>query len=337
MIAAPTIVLAADVGGTHTKVALARFDAGALALIKREAYPSRTYASLELIIETFLREPEVNPYVGGIAAACFAVAGPVEQGRARLTNLVWHVDEAVLGRHFPIPRMSVINDFAAAGLGIDHLGGSDVLTLQEGTAVAHADRMVIGAGTGLGVAWLTWREGGYSVHPSEGGHADFAPVDEIQDELLMHLRREFGRVSYERVLSGPGLPRIFDFLRQRAATAPAHALPDTAPGRDPAGIIAELALAKRDELAVRALDIFASAYGAFAGNMALLALAHGGVYVAGGIAPKIAAKLNDGTFMRAFTAKGRLSSVLETIPVKVVMNEQVGLLGALAEAARISS
>jgi glucokinase len=335
VIAAPSIVLAADVGGTHTKVALARFDAGALALIKREVYPSPTYASLELIIETFLREPEVNPYVGGIAAACFAVAGPVEQGRARLTNLVWHVDEALLGRHFPIPRMSVINDFAAAGLGIDHLGGSDVLTLQEGTAVAQADRMVIGAGTGLGVAWLTWTEGGYSVHPSEGGHSDFAPVDEIQDELLMHLRREFGRVSYERVLSGPGLPRIFDFLKQRGAIAAAHA-PDRASGRDPAEMIAELALAKRDELAVRALDIFVSAYGAFAGNMALLALAHGGVYVAGGIAPKIAAKLNDGTFMRAFTAKGRLSAVLETIPVKVVMNEQVGLLGALAEAARIA-
>jgi glucokinase len=334
VIAAPTIVLAADVGGTHAKLALARFHGGALAVIKREAYPSRAYATLELVVEAFLREPEVNPYVGGIAAACFAVAGPVEQGRARLTNLTWRIDEAVLERHFLIPRMSVINDFAAAGLGIDHLGSSDVLRLQEGTAAARADRVVIGAGTGLGVAWLTWREGGYAVHPSEGGHADFAPVDAVQDELLMNLRREFGRVSYERVLSGPGLPRIYDFLQQRSATARAQAL-DT-PTRDPAGIIAELALGKRDELAVRALDIFVSVYGAFAGNMALLALAHGGVYVAGGIAPKIAAKLGDGTFMRAFTAKGRLSTLLETIPVKVVMDEHVGLLGALAEAARIA-
>ncbi|HEV7392190.1 MAG TPA: glucokinase [Burkholderiales bacterium] len=336
MIAAPTIVLAADVGGTHTKLALAQFHGGALAVIKREAYPSRAYATLELVVEAFLREPEVNPYVGGIAAACFAVAGPVEQGRARLTNLTWRIDEAALERYFPIPRMSVINDFAAAGLGIDHLGSSDVLTLQEGTVVPQADRVVIGAGTGLGVAWLTWREGGYAVHPSEGGHADFAPVDAIQDELLIHLRREFGRVSYERVLSGPGLPRIFDFLQRRAPTTSAQSLPDTAIGRDLAGIIAELALTQRNELAVRALDMFVSAYGAFAGNMALLALAHGGVYVAGGIAPKIAAKLKDGTFMRAFSAKGRLSVLLETVPVKVVMDEHVGLLGALAEAARIA-
>jgi glucokinase len=330
------IVLAADVGGTHTKVALAHSEAGALAVLRRDVFPTQAHESLERIVQLFLSQADVASHAGRVAGACFAVAGPVERGCARLTNVAWQIDESTLERHFSIPRVSVVNDFAAAGLGIEQLPESDFLTLQQGVPLHKADRAVVGAGTGLGVAWLTWIEGRYHVHPSEGGHADFAPIDAVQDELLIHLRRELGRVSYERVLSGAGLPRVFAFLKQRGPALPSEALLNAMTLADPAGAVTEFALSHRDAVAEQALDIFTSAYGAFAGNMALTALAHGGIYVAGGIAPKIAAKLADGTFMRAFTAKGRMRPVLESIPVKVVMNEQVGLIGALAEAARIA-
>jgi glucokinase len=231
-----------------------------------------------------------------------------------------------------------MNDFEAAGLGIGRLAPSELETLQEGRPVARAARLVIGAGTGLGVGLLTWQDEGYAVHPSEAGHADFAPVDELQDRLLAHLRRTYGRVSCERVISGPGLMRIFSFLQETGAGLPSKQLRDADKTRqDTAELIAEFGLAKLDPLAVRALDLFVSAYGSFAGNLALAALAHGGVYIAGGIAPKIAPKLKDGAFMRAFTAKGRFSELLASMPVHVVMNPQVGLYGALEEAARMST
>jgi glucokinase len=329
-------VLAADVGGTNTKLALGRLEGGKAMLIERKVYSSLAYVSLERVVESFLSEQGVAPYAASVAAACLAVAGPVEHGRARLTNLAWQIEEVAFARHFGFPRVKVINDFAAAGLGIEELSDNDFVTLQAGAAVERANRVVVGAGTGLGVGWLTWNEGGYEVHPSEGGHTDFAPIDALQDELLLYLRRELGRVSYERVLSGLGLRHIFAFVKHRDPRPSTQALVDAMANADPAGAIAAFALDERDPLAVAALDLFVSAYGAFAGNMALMALAHGGIYVAGGIAPKIGPKLEDGTFMRAFAAKGRFKTLLETIPVKVVMNDQVGMLGALAEAARIA-
>ena len=331
-----TCVLGADVGGTHTKIALARVDNGGPQFIWQARYSSRDYATLEAVVGTFLAERDVRPHAACIVSACFAVAGPVELGRAQLTNLTWRIDEAQLGRHFGFARVCVLNDFAAAGLGIELLEEKDLLTLQPGVPVERAQRVVLGAGTGLGVGILSWADGRYKVHASEAGHCDFAPVDPLQDDLLAHLRRVLGRVSYERVVSGPGLPRILDFLTGTGAGAPGAALVEALALRDPAEVISEFALGTQDPLAERALDLFVSAYGAFAGNMALVALARGGVFVAGGIAPKIATKLADGTFMRAFTAKGRFQELLETIPVKVVMNEHVGLYGALAEATRIS-
>jgi glucokinase len=335
MAANPGVVLAADVGGTNTKLALGRPAAGRCTIVEQRGYSSGAYASFELAVEAFLREPDVAPHAAQVRAACFAVAGPVEDGCAQLTNLSWRIDEAALARHFGIPHVKVINDFAAAGLGIDELAQADLLTLQAGGPVAGAHRVIVGAGTGLGIALLMSEGGCYRVHSSEGGHSDFAPIDALQDELLRELRGEFGHVSAERVVSGPGLPRIVDFLAGRGATPGADLLNAMAQG-NAAGAITEFALAKRDPVAEQALDVFVSAYGAFAGNAALMALAHGGVYVAGGIAPKIAAKLPDGTFMRAFTAKGRFRGLLETIPVKVVLNEHIGLLGAAAEAARLA-
>lgn len=325
----PTLrAIAADVGGTNTKIALAEFDDARPRVIARQVYRSAEYAGLDAIVQTFMRESAAPR----ISAACFAVAGPVEHGHAKLTNLPWQLEQNALAQRLGFP-VRLINDFAAAALGVEHLAADDLMTLQQGTTIERASRVVVGAGTGLGVGVLEWTEEGYRVYPSEGGHCDFAPVNEVQDQLLMHLRREFPHVSSERIVSGPGLPRIVAFLTASGAT-PTHALSEAMRRRDPSEAITEFALGKLDDVAVRALDIFAAAYGAFAGNMALVTLAHGGVYIAGGIAPKISAKLGDGTFMRAFTAKGRMGKLLETMPVRVVLNEQAGLYGALSEAAR---
>ena len=330
------VVIGADVGGTTTKLALARFERGVPALIERKVYPSAQYAELELVIEAFLAEKTVAPYAKSISGACFAVAGPVEHGRASLTNLPWRPEEREIAQRFGFPHVRVINDFAAAGHGIAYLAGDDLLTLQTGQLMDHEPRVVVGAGTGLGVAILDWDENGWEVHPSEAGHTDFAPIDALQDQLLCDLRARFGRVSYERVISGPGLPRILDFLARAGQDVLTPALMAAMREMDPAKAITEFALHKADDVAVRALDLFVRAYGAFAGNMALATLAHGGVYVAGGIAPQMAAKLVDGTFMGAFAAKGRFQKLLHAIPVYVVMNSQVGLYGALSEAARAS-
>ncbi len=190
---------------------------------------------------------------------------------------------------------------------------------------------------GLGVAILLFQDGAYRVHASEAGHGDFAPGDAMQDALVRYLRERFGHVSYERVVSGQGPPAIVEFLASTQGCTPSRELEEAIAQGDAAKAITQFALEDRDPAAVRALDLFASAYGAFAGNMALTVLAHGGVFIAGGIAPKIAAKLVDGTFMRAFCAKGRFQKLLETIPVNVVMNEQVGLYGALLEAGRTAA
>jgi glucokinase len=331
-----TFVVAADVGGTNIKFALAECTAADCRILERSVYRSCDFATFHAAVAAFLHAPEVRAYVPRVTGACFAVAGPVERGSAHLTNLAWRIDARELARAFDIGQVEVINDFAAAGYGVERLPADALLTLQAGTPVEGADRVVIGAGTGLGVCWLTRDERGTCVHASEGGHSDFAPSDALQDELLRHLRRKFGHVSCERVLSGGGLPRIVEFLAEITGQAPTEALHEAMTAGDPARAVTHFALERRDELAMRALDLFVSAYGAFAGNIALIALAHGGVYIAGGIAPKIAAKLGDGTFMRAFRAKGRFDPLLASIPVHVVMNDHVGLLGALAEAARVA-
>lgn len=326
----------ADVGGTWTTIALAPAGTDPAIAVHR-VYPSQDYDGLEAIVAEFLARPEVVERGGRIEAACFSVAGPVADNASTLTNLGWEVDGAALARSLGLPAVKLINDFSAAGQGIGHLDASDVETLQAGAPAERGARLVIGAGTGLGVGVLTWQEGGgYAVHPSEGGHSDFAPVDRQQDLLLAYLRRSFGRVSYERVVSGPGLMRIFSFLQESGDGVPSRQLLDATRKRsDTAELIAEFAISRLDPVAVKALDLFVAVYGAFAGNMALVTLARGGIYIAGGIAPKIAAKLRDGAFMRAFTSKGRFSDLLAGIPVHVVKNPRVGLLGAVLEAGRL--
>jgi glucokinase len=329
-------LLAADVGGTKVALALAAAGGARPEIVAHRVYACREFSSLQPIIADFLQQPPVAGHRGAIAAACLSVAGPVAANSTTLTNLDWKIAGNALAAELRLPEVRLINDFSAAGLGITRLAPNELDTLQVGSPVAQAARLIIGAGTGLGVGLLTWQDNGYAVHASEAGHADFAPVDEVQDKLLVYLRRSYGRVSYERVVSGPGLMRIFSFLQETGAGVPSRQLRDADKTRqDTAELIAEFALAKLDPLAVRALDLFVGIYGAFAGNMALATLARGGVYIAGGIAPKIAPKLREGAFMRAFTSKGRFSEVLATMPVQVVMDPQVGLYGALLEAARL--
>jgi glucokinase len=252
--------------------------------VVERTYASRDFSMLEAVIQNFMTRPEVAGNARDIAAACFAVAGPVESGATTLTNLGWRIDARELAARFRLPSVALINDFAAAGLGLPRLAAADLLALQHGLPREHGTRLVIGARTGLGAGWLTWDGTRYRAHDSEAGHADFAPLDELQDRLLVSRRRDFGRVSYERVVSGPGLMRIFSFLQETGVGTPSRGIVEAFANRaDATAVIGEFGVAKRDPLAVKALDLFVSTYGAFAGNLALATLAYGGVYIAGGI------------------------------------------------------
>lgn len=313
----PTTLLAGDIGGTNTRLRLSRDGA----VLREQRYDSAAFPGLEAMLAGFLGNDRP-------ASACFGVAGPVQGRMAKITNLPWQIDADTIRMQFAISAVTLINDFQAVAYGIEALEASDLLTLQAGQAQEHGPRAVIGAGTGLGEGYLVWQGDGYQALPSEGSHADFAPADELQVELWRHLARHFGHVSWERVVSGPGLAAIYKFLRQRGEFAESPELATAMRDGDPSAAVSEYALQRNDALALAALDMFVSAYGAEAGNLALKILATGGVYVAGGIASKIAAHLKAGGFMRMFLAKGRFADLLASIPVHVVLNPQVGLLGA---------
>lgn len=313
--------IAGDIGGTKT---LLRISAAGGAPVLQKSYPSAVYAGLAEILDEFLREAGVP----NIRAACFALAGPVSGRRVALTNLPWEVDADVLAARFAIPRISLINDFEAVGYGIAALHQDDLLTLQPGVVRTECVRVVVGAGTGLGVAWLSWMNGGYAVHPSEGGHMDFAPVDELQFKLLQYLQQRYGHVSYERIVSGPGLAAIFEFLRDSGLGSPSGQLLAAIGEGDAAAALTRFAQQGNEPIAQMALDLFVRVYGAFVGNLALAALPRGGIYVAGGIAAKIASIMQRGDFLRAFHDKGRYTALLETLPLHIVTNPHVGLLGA---------
>lgn len=331
----PALVLAADIGGTHAGFMIGERHGEGCQVLFEKYFPSREFADFGAALERFFALPEATLARPHIKTACFAVAGPVAAGVGTLTNLGWKVNAAEVAQQFGLPNVSIINDFHAAGLGVLALPSSSLTTLQSAEAPEHGTAVIIGAGTGLGTGIINWNGSAWEVLQSEAGHADFAPTDELQDRLLMYLRRTYGRVSWERVVSGPGLMRVFSFLQDSGLGAPSKQLLEATKrqGADPSAVIAEYGLAKLDPLAVRALDLFISAYGSFAGNMALATLARGGVYIAGGIAPKIVNRLKDGSFMRAFTGKGAFTPLLSGIPVRVVMDAQVGLRGALRVAA----
>ncbi|MBW4027235.1 glucokinase [Acidipila rosea] len=321
------MILAGDVGGTKVHLALYSFEKGSLTHVRDERFPAQAYAGLEVVVRRFLAEsgqPEIT-------AACFGVPGPVRNGRLKLTNLPWELDSAELSRNLGIQHLFLINDLEANGYGIPELNASQIFVLSEGDAGAIGHRGLVSAGTGLGEAVIVWNGKVHQPMASEGGHCDFAPRNETEIELFRYLHRTLnGRVSYERVVSGIGLKNIYSFLRDEKKMDEPAWLRERMQQEDPNAVIGEVGEDGSNELCAQTLDIFASAYGAEAGNLALKILAVGGLYLGGGIAPKILKKMQDGAFMKAFTDKGRLSNLLVHTPVRIILESRCALMGAAA-------
>jgi glucokinase len=320
------VILAGDVGGTKTTLAL--FDGDRL--VREVTVASREFDSLESVIARFLQSSP-RPV---IAALAIGIAGPVIDGRCTTTNLPWQVDERALARAVPVSRARLINDLEATAHGIFAIADADLMTLQAGVARG-CTMAVIAAGTGLGEALVVGDGTRRTVIASEGGHTDFAPRDELEDALLRFLRREFGRGSDERVLSGPGLHNLYRFLRATGFAPESRAVADALDRDDPGTVITQHALAGADALCTKAVAMFVSIYGAEAGNLALKVLALGGVVLAGGIAPRLVPMLRAGTFLAAFRDKGRLTPLMESIPVRVSLDPRAPLLGAARVAASL--
>lgn len=328
-------VLAGDIGGTNTRLQIAVCEAGHRRVIRDQRFESGAYDSLSSILHDFLRQDENE----SIQAVCLGIAGPVKETAAgqivKVTNLPWEIRSHTLARDFGIPKISLINDFQAIGYGIEALKSRDLVVLQKGEAVSRAPRAVIGAGTGLGQGILLWQHDHYAPIATEGGHVAFGPTDVTQIELARYLINTLGRTSYELVLSGHGLVQLYAFLKDRGEAPESPSLVDAMKSGDAAAAITQAALEQNDPLANKTLDLFVNIYGAQAGNLALTTGATGGVYIAGGIAPKIISRLTDGRFMHAFRSKGKMSSYVSVIPVQVVMNPDVGLVGATLAGSRL--
>lgn len=320
------MILAGDVGGTKVHLALYDFINGKLEHSRDKIFPAKDYSGLEEIVREFVVAEKVT-------AACFGVPGPVRDGRLRLTNLPWTLDSRELATSLKIDYVFLINDLQANGYGIAELGPDQICTLSEGDTRQIGNRALISAGTGLGEGFLVWDGRAYEPYPSEGGHADFAPRNEDEFDLLRFLRQKYnGRISFERVVSGQGISNCYEFLREvRGLEEPAW-LAERMAKEDPNAVITDCALKAKSEICEKALDMFVSAYGAEAGNLALKVLSVGGFYVGGGIAPRIIEKMKDGTFMRAFTDKGRMSQLLVNMPVRVILESRTALIGAAAYA-----
>jgi glucokinase len=327
------LVFAGDIGGTKTELALFSVLGDKLRIESQQRFPSKRYSGLVPVLQDYLSgtHPKID-------AACFGIAGPVVDGKVITPNLPWMIDVEDVRRALKLNAVTLLNDLEAAAYGIFTLENEEFFTLNEGIMRHAGSKALIAAGTGLGQAILY--DDGRHFHPlaSEAGHADFAPRNEIEIDLLRYLIACFGHVSYERVLSGPGIVNIYRFLKQvRGMAEPLELRERIAIAEDDAAVISQAALANEFEICVTALDLFVSVYGAEAGNLALRAKSVRGLYIGGGIAPKILAKLNDGTFMRAFTDKGRYADLLAKIPVQVVLNDQAALRGAAYFAAFLSS
>jgi glucokinase len=323
------LILAGDVGGTNTRLGLFEVNRGRLRLLLDKTFLSKNHKGLENILVGFLKGQRV------IAAACFGVAGPVTEEVIIATNLPWWVDIQSIQKVLSLKKVEVINDLVANGYGIPVLRKGDFEILNVGK-IRKGTQALISAGTGLGEAILFWDGKQHTPSPSEGGHAEFGPRNHLEMELFNYLSDRFDHVSYERVLSGEGLFHIYQFLKdsKRFGSEPSW-LSEKMKGEDTPQVISEMARLRKNKLCWKALDLFTSIYGAAAGNLALQVMAIGGVYIGGGIAPKIIWKLKDGTFMKAFKDKGRLSHIVAHFPVKVIMNEKTALLGAASRAANL--
>ena len=324
-------VLSGDIGGTNARLALVEIDDEHVRIVHERRYASESVPGLPLLVRRFLGDVQNQPML-----ACFGVPCPIVDGRCVGTNLPWTIDARSLAADIGIPDTTLINDLNAVGEGVLRLGAGDLVALQTGDPPPHGVKAIIAAGTGLGQAFLVWCGERYLVHDSEGGHASFSPRNAAEWRLRRALAKKFGHVSRERVVSGPGLVNIYRHLADMGFEPEQDRVRAEMENHDPAAAIGRHGLAGTDPLSWHALDMFASAYGAQAGNLALTVMAKAGVYVAGGIAPKILPKLLDGTFMRAFLEKGRLTPILARIPVHVVVNPGVGLIGAASVAFRRS-
>lgn len=323
------MILAGDIGGTNSRLALFEMSASGPIVLAEQRLASREAPSLEAVLDAFLaRHP------AALEAAAFGVPGPVKHGRVITTNLPWVVDQAQLERHLRLARVELLNDIEAFAHGLAGLGEDDYVTLNAGAPEAQGNRAVIAAGTGLGEAGLFWDGHQHQPFATEGGHTDFSPTDELQFGLLQFLQERHGRVSWERVVSGPGLVNIHEYLRDVVRVAVPALLPAQLVSPDPAATITQAALAGACPLAQRTLDLFVLLYGAEAGNLALKVMSSGGVYLGGGVAPKILPKLQEPLFLQAFLAKGRMRRLLEAMPVRVVTRGNTGLLGAALYASR---
>ena len=329
-------ILCGDIGGTKTLIQLIDISADSSQILKQERFVSNDYQQFNQVVKYFLSTVSNQQRID---AACFGVAGPVitnnDSQTASITNLPWKISSSQLATEFSIQQVALINDFQAIGYGISALTENDLVTLQKGKPMEHANQLIVGAGTGLGVAQLIWTGSDYKVAPTEAGHCDFAAATELQLELQHHLLKQEGRCSVEFVVSGPGLVNIFKFLALRSQQLESDSCQAIILSPDPAAAIAEAADSNENSIASQAMDLFIQAYAGQAGNFALSSLALNGVYIAGGIAPKVLHRLQGSAFIDAFNAKGKMSHLMQNIPVKVITNTEVGLIGSRVYAQRL--
>jgi len=317
------MILAGDIGGTNARLAFFDVMNGQFRLVSASVFPSREYAGLDQIVSKFVETSNLHP-----DAACFGVPGPVRSGRVETSNLPWVIESARLADELNLKKTVLINDLEANAWGIATLGPEDVVSLNQVKGNPVGNQAVISAGTGLGEAGMCWDGSQHRIFASEGGHSDFAPRNELEIELFRYLSGRYGHVSYERVVSGPGLVNVFHFLRDSGRGTEPQWLTDQMVHGDPAAAISRAALDGACALCEQALDLFVSVFAAEAGNLALKIMATGGVYLGGGIAPKMLAKLSGPLFMHAFVGKGRMQPLLEAMPVKVITNDKTALMGA---------
>jgi len=316
------MILAGDIGGTNARLAYFQPQNGHFSLVSERVFPSREHSEFGDIVSQFLSDSATRPEV-----ACFGIAGPVRNGRVETSNLPWVIEQSSLAKRIHLPTL-LINDLEASAWGIGALLPADLVALNHVSGPVSGNQAVIAPGTGLGEAGLFWDGSRHHVYACEGGHTDFAPQGDLQIELLRFLQARFGHVSYERVLSGPGLVNVYEFLRDSGIGNESPQLAAEMKSTDPAAAISRAALDGSSSLAEKALDLWISVYGAEASNLALKAMSTGGLFLTGGISPKILTKLSAPLFMQAFLDKGRLRPLVEAIPVQVVTNEKAGLLGA---------
>ena len=314
------VILAADVGGTKVNVAV--FDEQ-LRAAQTERFASREHGGLDEILRVFVEKHGV-----AVRLACAGVAGPVRNGRCQATNLPWVVDERDMAKTLGIPHASLINDLEANAYGIPALAPDDLCLLHPGADDASGNACIIAAGTGLGEAGMYWDGTTHRPYATEGGHCDLSATDQLEDELLGWLRAKYQHVSWERIVCGPGLVNLYRFMRERSRIPEPGWLVEALRDGDPAAAVSKAAIDGTDPVCIDTLDRFVTLYGREAGNLALKTMATGGVFLGGGIAPKILAKLRAGTFLTGFLAKGRMRPVVERMPVRVILNDRTALIGA---------